>query len=51
MILTDIRDEGTPGCSFGYYDTFDLLITIKEKKSLLMIHYNVHVQKQIHRSH
>ena len=26
-ILTGIRNEGTPDCNLGYYDTFDLLIT------------------------
>ena len=28
-ILTGIRDEGTPDCNLGFYDTFDLLITKK----------------------
>ena len=27
-ILTGIRDEGSPDCNFGYYDTFDLLVTL-----------------------
>ena len=26
---TGIRDERTPGCNLGYYDTLDLLITLK----------------------
>ena len=26
-ILTGIRDEGTPDCNLGYYDTFELLVT------------------------
>ena len=30
-ILTGIRDEGTPDCNLGYYDTYDLLITISKK--------------------
>ena len=29
--LTDIRDEGTTDCNLGYYDTFDLLVTHKNK--------------------
>ena len=26
--MTGIRDEWTPDCNLGYYDTFDLLITL-----------------------
>ena len=26
MILTRIRDEGTPDFNLGYYDTFDILL-------------------------
>ena len=26
--MTGIPDEGTPDCNLGYYDTFDLLITL-----------------------
>ena len=29
--MTGKRDEGTPDYNLGYYDTFDLLITLKNK--------------------
>ena len=31
--MTGIRDEGTLACNFGYYDTFDLLVTTKKTSS------------------
>ena len=30
--MTGIHDEGTHDCNLGYYDTFDLLITLKKRR-------------------
>ena len=35
--MTGIRDEGTPDCNIGYYDTFDLLITFEKKIVILSL--------------
>ena len=32
--MIEIHDEGTHDCNLGYYDTFDLLITLKKKKKI-----------------
>ena len=33
--MTGIRDEGTPDCNLGYYDTFDLLIKKRKRKKCI----------------